>query len=176
MAPLGRRGDPSGIVNDRPETLMSSRRARTVRPPSGHTNSSDASAPSAIANRRLILRQRVVLMTVRVHDVPYVPEAERVEVELLGRGFWKVVAHYGFMDEPDIPRAIELCRPRALAIDPMTVSFFLAHETMIPTPGQGLNSVEERVFMALAAAGLSATTYFQLPIDRVVEVGTQVEI
>jgi KUP system potassium uptake protein len=123
-----------------------------------------------------VLHEQVVLMTVRVHDVPYVPEAERLEVEKLGKGFWRVAARYGFMDEPGVPRALRLCRAHALAVDPMMTSFFLARETMVPTPGQGLNPVEERVFMALAAGGLPATAYFRLPPDRVVEVGTQVEI
>jgi KUP system potassium uptake protein len=80
------------------------------------------------------------------------------------------------MDEPDIPRALERCRAHALPADLMLTSFFLSRETLIPAPGQGLNPVAERVFMALAAGGLAATAYFRIPPDRVVEVGTQVEI
>jgi KUP system potassium uptake protein len=123
-----------------------------------------------------VLHERVVLMSVRVHDVPHVSDEERVEVGELGRDFWKVTAHYGFVDEPDVPRALASCRARGLAADLMLTSFFLSRETLIPAHGQGLNPVEERLFMALAASGLSATAYFRIPPDRVVEVGAQVEI
>jgi KUP system potassium uptake protein len=108
--------------------------------------------------------------------VPHVSEAERVEVGELGKGFWRVDVRYGFVDEPDVPRALELCRAHAPPADLMLTSFFLSRETLIPTPGQGLGPVAERLFMALAAGGLSATAYFRVPPDRVVEVGTQVEI
>jgi KUP system potassium uptake protein len=123
-----------------------------------------------------VLHERVVLMTVHVLDVPHAPEAERVEVGEMGKGFWRVDVHYGFVDEPDIPRALERCRAHALPADLMLTSFFLSRETLIPAPGQGLNPVAERVFVALAAGGLAATAYFRIPPDRVVEVGTQVEI
>ena len=123
-----------------------------------------------------VLHERVVVMTVHVHDVPHVSEAERLEVGELGKGFWRVDVRYGFMDEPDIPKALERCRAHGLPADLMLTSFFLSRETLIPTRGRGLNPVAERLFMALAAGGLAATAYFRIPPDRVVEVGTQVEI
>ena len=83
---------------------------------------------------------------------------------------------YGFVDEPDVPKALDLCRARGLPVDLMLTSFFLPRETLIPAHGQGLDPVAERLFMALAAGGLPATAYFRIPPDRVVEVGTQVEI
>jgi KUP system potassium uptake protein len=122
-----------------------------------------------------VLHERVVLMTVRFQDVPYVPEEERVSVEGLGKGFWKVMAEYGFMDETDVPRALELCRAHGLPVDLMQTSFFLASEILIPSRG-GLGPLSERVFIGLAASGLSATAYFQIPPGRVVELGAQVEI
>ena len=115
-------------------------------------------------------------MTVHVLDVPHVPEAERVDVGETGRGFWRVDVRYGFVDEPDVPKALDLCRARGLPGDLMLTSFFLSRETLIPAHGQGLDPVAERLFMALAAGGLPATAYFRIPPDRVVEVGTQVEI
>jgi KUP system potassium uptake protein len=123
-----------------------------------------------------VLHERVVLMTVRIDDVPYVPDRERIEVEKLGKGFYRVVSHYGFMDEPDVPRALELCRSRALPVDMALTSFFLANETLIPSERPDLNPVEERLFIVLAAGGLSATAYFKIPPDRVVELGVQIEI
>jgi KUP system potassium uptake protein len=123
-----------------------------------------------------VIHERVVLMTVHVLDVPHVPEAERVDVGETGRGFWRVDVRYGFVDEPDVPKALDLCRARGLPGDLMLTSFFLSRETLIPAHGQGLDPVAERLFMALAAGGLPATAYFRIPPDRVVEVGTQVEI
>ncbi len=123
-----------------------------------------------------VLHERVVLMTVRVEDVPYVPDEERVEVERLGKGFFRVTAHYGFVEEPDVPRALELCRSHALPIDPALTSYFLSAETMIPSERPDLDAVEERLFMLLSASGQSATAYFRIPPDQVVELGIQLEI
>ena len=87
-----------------------------------------------------------------------------------------MTVNYGFMDQPDIPRALELCKTRDLQSDPMLTSFFLGRETLIPSPRPELGPVTERIFMLLAAGNLSATTYFGIPPNRVVELGTQVEI
>lgn len=123
-----------------------------------------------------VLHERIVLMTVRTSDIPNVPDEKRVEVESLGGGFFRVIVNYGFADEPDIPRALELCRPHGLDVDTTEASFFLGRETLIPTIGPPLGPVEERLFMLLSANNLSATAYFGLPPNRVVELGTQVEI
>ena len=123
-----------------------------------------------------VLHQKVVLMTVGTRDVPYVAAAQRLEVEKLGKGFYRVVASYGFMDEPDIPRALERCRAHALPVDLAATSYFVARETLIPSPRPELNPFEEQLFMLLMASNLSATTYFQIPPDQVVELGLQLEI
>ena len=109
-------------------------------------------------------------------DVPYVAAAQRLEVEKLGKGFYRVAVSYGFMDEPDIPRALERCRAHALPVDLAATSYFVARETLIPSPRPELNPLEERLFMLLTASNLSATTYFQIPPDQVVELGLQLEI
>jgi KUP system potassium uptake protein len=123
-----------------------------------------------------VLHQKVVLLTVGTRDVPYVAAAQRLEVEKLGKGFFRVVASYGFMDEPDIPRALERCRAHALPVDLAATSYFVARETLIPSPRPELNPFEEQLFMLLMASNLSATTYFQIPPDQVVELGLQLEI
>jgi KUP system potassium uptake protein len=123
-----------------------------------------------------VLHQKIVLMTVGTRDIPYVPEDRRLEVEKLGKGFYRVAVSYGFMDSPDIPRALERCRAHALPSDPLTTSFFLTRESLIPSPRPELNRVEERLFVFLAASNLSATAYFGLPPDQVVELGIQLEI
>jgi KUP system potassium uptake protein len=123
-----------------------------------------------------VLHEQVVLMTVRTQDVPYVPEDQRLEVAPLGAGFFQVVVSYGFMDEPDVPRALELCRARGLRADPTRISYFIGRETLIPTPRPPMGPVEARAFAFLSAGSLSATAYFRIPPERVVELGTQLEI
>ena len=123
-----------------------------------------------------VLHEQVVLMTVRTQDIPHVPEDQRVEVERLGAGFFRVVVSYGFMDQPDVPRALELCRARGLQADPARTSYFIGRETLIPTPRPPMGPVEARVFTFLSAGSLSATAYFRIPPERVVELGTQLEI
>jgi KUP system potassium uptake protein len=123
-----------------------------------------------------VLHQKVVLVTVRARDVPHVPEAQRLAVERLSKGFWRVIVGHGFMDEPDVPRALGSCRAHGLALDPAQTSYFLVRETLIPSPRPELGPLEERLFMLLAAGNLPATAYFRLPPDQVVELGLQLEI
>ena len=123
-----------------------------------------------------VVHQKVILLTVRTEDVPHVPEAQRLAVEKLGKGFHRVAVGYGFMDEPDVPRALERCRAHAVPVDLAATSYFVARETLIPSPRPELNPLEERLFMLLAATNLSATTYFQIPPDQVVELGLQLEV
>ena len=123
-----------------------------------------------------VLHHKVVLVTARARDVPHVPEARRVTVERLGKGFWRVAVEHGFMDEPDVPRALELCRAHGLSVDPRAASFFVCRETLVPSPRPELGPLEERLFMLLSAGNLSATAYFRIPPDQVVELGLQLEI
>jgi KUP system potassium uptake protein len=123
-----------------------------------------------------VLHEQIVLMTVRTLDIPHVPEDRRIEVEELGAGFFRVAVSYGFMDRPDVPRALALCQAAGLQADPARTSYFLGRETLIPTPRPPLGPVEARVFTFLSAGNLSATTYFGIPPERVVELGAQVEV
>ncbi len=123
-----------------------------------------------------VLHEQVVLMTVRTEDVPYVPAASRVEVAPLPAGFLRAVVHYGFMDQPDVPAALNICRAHGLHTDRKRVSYFIGRETLIPTARPPMGPVEGRVFTFLSACNLSATTYFAIPPERVVELGTQLEI
>jgi KUP system potassium uptake protein len=123
-----------------------------------------------------VLHERVVIVTVRVRDVPSVPGAQRVMVEKLGKGFYRILVSYGFIETPDVPRALELCRAHGLPTDPMLTSYFLTRETLVPSPKSDMNAIEERLFMLLSAGSLSATAYYRIPPDQVVELGIQVEI
>jgi KUP system potassium uptake protein len=123
-----------------------------------------------------VVHERVVIMKVAVEDVPRVSDAQRIEVEKLGKGFHKVTVHYGFMERPDVPRALELCRPLGLSFDLMQTTFFLGRETLIPASRSELRRWQAALFIAMQAAALSATRFFRIPANRVVEMGTQVEI
>lgn len=123
-----------------------------------------------------VLHDQVVLMHVRIQDIPYIGADQQVEVHGLADGFYQVILVYGFMDEPDIPGALERCWPLGLQTDPMRTSYFIGRETLIPTPRPPLGPVETRLFAALSAGNLSATSYFGIPPGRVVELGAQLEI
>ena len=123
-----------------------------------------------------VVHERVVIMKVNVDDVPRVSEAQRIEVEKLGKGFHRVTVHYGFMERPDVPRALELCRPFGLSFDLMQTTFFLGRETLIPASRSELRRWQAALFIAMQATALSATRFFRIPANRVVEMGTQVEI
>ncbi len=123
-----------------------------------------------------VLHERVVLMTVRTEDVPRVPKERRVEAVRLGKGFHTVLARFGFMDDPNVPTALELCRTQGLPIDMMQTSFMLGRETLVPSSRPDLPRWQEQLFIAMTMTAQSATNYFGIPPGRVVELGTQVEI
>jgi KUP system potassium uptake protein len=123
-----------------------------------------------------VLHEQVVLITVRTQEIPHVPEDQRLEIARLDAGFFQVVVSYGFMDQPDVPQALQLCQARGLRADPARTSYFIGRETLIPTPRPPMGPVEARVFAFLSAGSLSATAYFRIPPERVVELGTQLEV
>jgi KUP system potassium uptake protein len=135
--------------------------------------------PSALLHNlkhNKVLHERIILLTVRTEDVPRVDEKQRIEVELLPAGFYQLVLHYGFSESPDLPRSLEACRKCGPPFDLMQTSFFLSREKLVPKPGRDLNSLEEQVFITLNHTALDATEFFCIPPDRVIEVGTQIEL
>jgi KUP system potassium uptake protein len=123
-----------------------------------------------------VLHERVVLLKVATDDVPRVPDTERVQVEHLGANFHRVVVRYGFMERPDVVAALASCQLGPPELTLMGTSFFLSRETFLPSARPDLPRWQELLFIHLANAALDATRYFKLPPDRVVEVGSQVEI
>ena len=121
-----------------------------------------------------VLHERVVLVSVQFFDLPYVPEVDRVEVRQLKGNFWSVVVQYGFKDEPDIPHALSLCAEGGLELSMMDTSFFLGRETLIPRMGSEMSLWREKLFIAMFRNASSATAFFKIPSNRVVELGTQV--
>jgi KUP system potassium uptake protein len=123
-----------------------------------------------------VLHKRNVILTVMTDEVPHVRTAHRTQVELLTEGFYRVTAHYGFMDDPDIPEVLDSCREHGLDISPQQITYFLSRETIIPTNRPGMVLWRERLFRLMAQNSQSATAFFHLPANRVVELGMQVEI
>ncbi len=120
------------------------------------------------------LHEQVVILSVRVFDVPYVPDIDRVEVHRLSASFAQVVVQYGFKDESDIPAALAMGSTAGLDINPMETSYFLGRETLIPRLGSEMAYWRELLFVAMFRNAGSATAYFRIPSNRVVELGSQV--
>lgn len=120
------------------------------------------------------LHEQVVILSVSVFDVPFVPDIDRVEVRHLSGNFSQVIVQYGFKDEPDIPAALSLCTEAGLCIDMMDASFFLGRETLIPRLGSEMAYWRELLFVAMFRNAGSATAFFKIPSNRVVELGSQV--
>ncbi|MDA8093896.1 MAG: potassium transporter Kup [Betaproteobacteria bacterium] len=123
-----------------------------------------------------ILHERVVILTVRTRDVPSVPEADRIEAESLPLNFYRVTLRYGFKDSPNIPQALEACRQCGIDFDLQQTSFFLTRETLVPTVAARMAFWREKLFVMLARNNASATAFFGIPTNRVVELGTQIEL
>ncbi|WP_109154903.1 potassium transporter Kup [Azospirillum sp. TSO5] len=124
-----------------------------------------------------VLHQRVVLLTVDIEDVPHVPDDQRFELKALSAGFFRLIVHFGFKDEPDIPQALEIRRIPGLPFEPMETTYFVSRETLIRTHGKsGLPRWQEPLFIFLSKLSSSASEYFCIPPNRVVELGMQLEI
>ena len=142
------------------------------------------STPDATPNALLhslkhykVLHEQNVFLTVDFREVPWVDPTERVDCEPLEAGAWRVVAHYGFLEEPDVTHALALCGPTGLQVEPMEVSYFLSREKVVPGEGgEGMAGWRDRLFAAMARNASGVTDYFNIPANRVVELGTRIEI
>jgi len=123
-----------------------------------------------------VLHERNVLLTVISQDVPIIPLSQRVEVEELKDGFWRLRIRYGFMELTDVPAALALAEAAGLRIDLFDTSFFLSRQTIIPTRRPGMALWREALFAWMSRNAATAMDFFRLPPDRVVELGTQIEI
>jgi KUP system potassium uptake protein len=141
--------------------------------------SNNSRVPNAMLHNLMhnkVLHERVLIVSVEVFDVPYVPEIDRVEITRLKGDFYRLTVQYGFKDEPDIPQALSLCAAQGLAIDMMETSFFLGRATLIPTVESGMALWREKLFVLMYRNASSATSFYKIPTNRVVELGTQVVI
>jgi KUP system potassium uptake protein len=123
-----------------------------------------------------VLHEHVVLLSVTTEERPHVLRQDRIDVQPLDNGFARVMLHYGFMEDPNVPRDLALARNRGLDIDPQQVSYFLGRERLLATNKEGMALWRERLFALMSRNSRNATDFFRLPPDRVVELGAQVEL
>jgi len=142
------------------------------------TSSQDAT-PNALLHslkHYKVLHEQNVFLTVEFDDIPWAQPEARVASERLAEDCWRIVARYGFMEQPDIALALETCAPDGLDVDPMRVTYFLSREKIVPGGGDTMFRWRDRLFSAMARNAGSITDFFNLPTNRVVELGTRIEI
>jgi KUP system potassium uptake protein len=124
-----------------------------------------------------VLHERNIMVTVITRDVPYVPEQERIRVEVLDDRFQRVFVYYGFKDQPDIPNALELAyKQLEVEFDMMHISFFISRDRLIHTVGEGMAPWREKLFISMQRNTSPVSDFYQIPPNRVVEMGSQIEI
>jgi KUP system potassium uptake protein len=123
-----------------------------------------------------VLHDRVVFLTIHTQDFPRVAAAERVRIAELGCAFLRMDAYYGFAEDPDVLELLESLGKDGLEFDMMDTSFFVSRETLIPSVAPGMALWRERVFVSMSKMAVKATDFFHIPTNRVVELGTQVEL
>lgn len=136
-------------------------------------------APSALLHNlkhNQVLHERNILLTVIVEDKPYVTKGNRLLIDDLGRNFYRLRIFYGFMDMPDLPAALELCATLGLPFEMMSTSFFISRAMIVSGPNPGMIKWRERLFVALSKNAMNAADFFKIPTNRVIEMGTRVEI
>jgi KUP system potassium uptake protein len=141
--------------------------------------SDPASSPTALLHslkHYKVLHERNVILTIETADTPRVDPAERVRIEPVGETFTRIVLRFGFMESPNIPKALAVVRAHGFTFDIMSTSFFLSRRHLKPAARSGMPRWQDRLFILLTRLANDATDYFQIPTGRVVEVGTQVTI
>jgi KUP system potassium uptake protein len=108
--------------------------------------------------------------------VPWVGISRRLDVEPLGRDCWQVIIHYGFKNDPDVPRALQQMRSQGCELDPMTTSYFLSRDVVVPTVGGGMAPWREKLFAQMHHNASAAADFLKLPNNAVVELGSKVAI
>ena len=123
-----------------------------------------------------VLHEKNLFVTVRSHEVPWIGMSKRLEVESLGHHCWQVVLNYGFKNDPDVPAALKQMKGRGCEIEPMTTSYFLSRDTVVPTLGEGMAPWREKLFAQMHHNASGAADFLNLPTNSVVELGSKIEI
>ena len=123
-----------------------------------------------------VLHEQNLFVSVRSHEVPWVGMNKRLEVNALGHDCWEVVIHYGFKNDPDVPKALQQMQGRGCDLNPMTTSYFLSRDTVVPTLGVGMAPWREKLFAQMHRNAGAAADFLKLPNNAVVELGSKIEI
>lgn len=123
-----------------------------------------------------VMHDQNLFVTVRNHEVPWIPMDKRIEMEPLGHHCWQVIVHYGFKNDVDLPRALEHARLRGCQLEPMATSYFLSRDVVIPTLGSGMAPWREKLFAQMHHNASGAADFLGLPNNAVVELGSKIEI
>jgi KUP system potassium uptake protein len=137
------------------------------------------SAPTALMHslkHYKVLHEQNIILSVVTAPQPKVPDSERVKLEAINDLFMRITLTFGYMEQPNIPRALASCRKHGWKFDIMTTSFFLSRRSLKTAANSGMPMWQDRLFIGLARSAADATEYFQIPTGRVVEIGTQVAI
>jgi KUP system potassium uptake protein len=141
--------------------------------------SSKEGVPAALLHNlkhNQILHERVVLLTLQTTDTPYVNDMERIFIHNMSKGFKRIVVHYGFMETPDVPGVLEECKRFGERFDLMETTFYLSRETIVPSMTKRMMPLRARLFAVMSKNATSASDFFKIPTNRVVELGTQLVI
>ena len=142
-------------------------------------NADAGTTPNALLHNlkhNKVLHRQNLFVTVRSHEVPWIESAQRIEIEDLGNACWQVMLHFGFKDEPDVPQALKLLRHHGVQVDDMETSYFLSRDIVIPTIGGGMAAWREKLFAGMHRNAAAAADFLHLPTNRIVELGSKVEI
>jgi KUP system potassium uptake protein len=123
-----------------------------------------------------VLHSRVLTLTMLTEEVPAVPPEEQIEVQQLGKDFYRIIAHTGFMQTPEVPEVLDLLREKGLDLDLMSTTFFLSRETLIASKVPGMAIWREKLFSVMVRNAQRPTDFFRIPVNRVVELGMQVRL
>jgi KUP system potassium uptake protein len=123
-----------------------------------------------------VLHQQNLFVNVQNHEIPWIDEAERLKIHSLGNDCWQIEIHYGFKDDPDVPGALTHLNGMGCEVSPMTTSYFLSRDSIVPTVGSGMSAWREKLFAQMHLNASSAADFLNLPSNSVVELGSKIEI
>jgi KUP system potassium uptake protein len=141
--------------------------------------SEDGIVPNAMLHNlkhNKVLHAQNLFVSVRSHEVPWISDDKRIEITDMGHQCWQVKIHYGFKDDPDVPGALSLLKGQVGNIDPMSTSFFLSRDSIVPTVGGGMSQWREKLFAQMYLNASAAADFLNLPSNSVVEMGSKIEI
>ncbi|WP_298009830.1 potassium transporter Kup [uncultured Aquabacterium sp.] len=142
-------------------------------------NADAGTTPNALLHNlkhNKVLHKQNLFVTVKSHEVPWIGFDQRVEIESLGNSCWQIMLHFGFKNEPDVPEALKLVRQHGVHIDDMETSYFLSRDIVIPTIGGGMAPWREKLFASMHRNASGVADFLSLPANRVVELGSKVEL